>query len=387
MKFVIAPDSFKGSLTAVQVGDTMARALLQEIPSAEVNVIPMADGGEGTVDALVKATGGSVFQVQAAGPRGELVDTYFGVIVDRGEPTAVIEAANVIGLPMVPKEHRNPLHTSTRGLGEIIRSALDQGYRRLIIGLGGSSTNDGGLGLLSALGARFSSKKGRIAEGFGRELGQLVEADLKGLDPRLGECRITIASDVTNPLLGLEGASYIFGPQKGATPELVVQLDKDMKSYADLLEGQLSRSLRELPGAGAAGGLGFALLALGANMVPGAQLVEEMSDLKLRIEDADWVITGEGRSDGQTLFGKLPYHVAQLAAEAGKEAILISGGLGEGSEKLAPFFAGCFSVVRGPSTLDECMEDAENNLFQCTLNVARLLYKASHRMKGGIARS
>ncbi|GCL70877.1 MULTISPECIES: glycerate kinase [Paenibacillus] len=379
MKIVVAPDSFKGSLTAVQVGNIMARALLQEIPSAEVNVIPMADGGEGTVDALVKATDGSIVRLQVTGPRGERVDTYYGVITDQGEPAAVIEAANVIGLPMVPKEHRNPLHTTTRGLGEVIRSALDQGYRRLIIGLGGSSTNDGGLGLLIALGARFTCKDGRAAEGYGRELGQLAEADLKGLDPRLADCRITIASDVTNPLLGPEGASHIFGPQKGASPEIVLQLDKGMKSYADLLEARMSLSLRDQPGAGAAGGLGFALLALGANMVPGARLVEEMSGLKQRIDEADWVMTGEGRSDGQTLFGKLPYHVAQLAKEAGKEAILISGSLGDGSERLTPHFAGCFSVVRGPSTLEECMEDAENHLFQCTLNVARLLYKASIR--------
>lgn len=379
MKFVIAPDSFKGSLTALQVGDTMARALLQEIPAAEVNVIPMADGGEGTVDALVKATGGSIFRLQATGPRGEQVDTYFGVMEDREEPAAAIEAANIIGLPMVPEEHRNPLNTTSRGLGEVIGSALDQGYRRLIIGLGGSSTNDGGLGLLCALGARFTCKDGRSAEGYGRELGQLAEANLEGLDPRLGECRITIASDVTNPLLGPQGASYIFGPQKGATPEIVARLDQDMKAYADLMEVRLNRKLRNDPGAGAAGGLGFALLALGASMVPGAQVVEEMAGLKRRIEEADWVLTGEGRSDGQTLFGKLPYHVAQLAREAGKEAILISGSLGEGSERLAPHFAGCFSVVPGPSTLGECMKEAENNLFRCTLNVARLLDKASRR--------
>ncbi|TVY09413.1 glycerate kinase [Paenibacillus cremeus] len=385
MKFVIAPDSYKGSLSAVEVGETMARAVLAELPLAEVRVIPMADGGEGTVDALVGATHGSTVAVQAVGPMGEPVDTYFGVL-PMGEghaPVVVLEAANIFGLPMVAPEQRNPLYTTSRGMGDVIRAALDQGYRQFVIGLGGSSTNDGGLGMLSALGARFTDRDGTLAEGFGRELATLAKADLSGLDPRLGECRLTVACDVTNPLLGPQGASHIFGPQKGATPELVQHLDQALGAYADLVEGQLSLSLREHPGAGAAGGLGFALLALGAKLVPGAEVVEQMTGLKQQIAEADWVLTGEGRSDGQTLFGKLPFHVAQVAKEAGKGAILISGGLGDGSEALNAHFAGCFSIVRGPASLQACMEEAEFNLFECTRSVVRLIGVASQRSCGG----
>lgn len=383
MRFVVAPDSFKGSLTAMQVGETMRRALLQEIPDAEVRVIPMADGGEGTVDALVRATGGWTVALQASGPHRERLDTYFGVIGDEKESAAVVEAANIFGLPIVPLEQRNPMHTTSRGMGEVILAALDRGYRKFVIGIGGSSTNDGGLGMLCALGARFTDRNGRTAEGFGWELAQLVEVDLADLEPRLSECRITVACDVTNPLLGVHGASFIFGPQKGATPEQVMELDQALCTYADLVEAQLCLHLRERPGAGAAGGLGFALMAIGAEIVPGAKVVEEVTSLKKHVANADWVLTGEGRSDGQTLFGKLPFHVAQLAREVGKEAILISGSLGEDSEQLIGHFAGCFSVVRGPSTLQWCMEEAEYNLYECTRNVARLLGISSLRTKGG----
>lgn len=381
-KFVVAPDSFKGSLTALQAGETMARALLQEIPGAEVRVIPMADGGEGTVDALVRAAEGTTVPVTVAGARGERVRTYYGVIGGMSDMSAVMEAANIFGLPMVPPERRNPMETTSRGLGEMLKAALNQGFRQFVVGIGGSSTNDGGMGMLSALGARFRGRGGESLEGCGRDLTQLAEADLSCLDPRLKECRITVACDVTNPLLGPQGASHIFGPQKGATPEQVAVLDEAMSAYADLVEAQLSQSLRGRPGAGAAGGLGFAFMALGARIVPGAQVVEEMTGLKRHIAGSDWVLTGEGRSDGQSLFGKLPYYVAQTAKEAGKPAVLISGSLGGELEELSRHFAGCFSIVREPSTLQACMDEAEANLFECTRNVARLLGTAAAYASG-----
>ncbi|CAG7649334.1 glycerate kinase [Paenibacillus allorhizosphaerae] len=378
MKFVIAPDSYKGSLTASKVGETMARALLEEMPQADVRIIPMADGGEGTVDALVQAAGGQTVPVQATGALGEPVDTYVGVIGGHSEASVIIEVANIFGLPMVDAQQRNPMNTTSRGLGDAIRFMLDQGLRRFVIGLGGSATNDGGLGMLSALGLRFTCRSGRTATGFGRELAELTGVDWSGLDPRLKECRLTIACDVTNPLLGPQGASYVFGPQKGATPEQVASLDQALAAYADLVEATAGPGLRDRAGAGAAGGLGFALIALGAAIVPGAQVVEEMTSLQRYIAEADWVITGEGRSDGQTLFGKLPLHVAQTAKAAGKQAILISGSLGDESERLNDHFAGCFSIVRGPASLRDCLEHAEFNLYECTRNVARLL-KASQK--------
>lgn len=377
MRFVVAPDSYKGCLTSYEAGQIMARALLEEIPDAEVRVIPMADGGEGTIDALVNASGGRIVETQVTGPLGEQIESRYGIVEEADGPIAILETATMCGLPMVPEKLRNPMLTTTRGLGETMRKALDEGKRKFVIGLGGSATNDGGLGMLSALGARFTLADGSAAEGFGRELGLLRQADLGGLDSRLGECRITVACDVTNPLLGEQGASHVFGPQKGATTEQVLQLDEAMRHYADLVESQLARQILDLPGTGAAGGLGFALIALGAKLIPGAQIVEEITGLDGHIAEADWVLTGEGRSDKQTLYGKLPYHVAQVSKRAGKPALLISGSLGEGSELLQPHFAGCFSIVRGPSTLQANLDNAEFNLYECTRSVARLLIHAS----------
>lgn len=377
MKIVVAPDSYKGSLTAAQVGETIARALRQEIPHSEIKVIPMADGGEGTVDALVQAAGGKKVHLRASGPLGKPVDTYYGIIDANGRKTAVIEAGNICGLPMVPAGQRNPLNTTSRGLGEVMRAALDEGIRSMVIGLGGSATNDGGLGMLIALGGEFRLQDGSAAEGYGRELAQLAQVKLDQLDPRLQACKMTIACDVTNPLLGEQGATHVFGPQKGATPEQVMLLDQAMNGYANLVESSLAVALRDRPGAGAAGGLGFAYMALGAEVIPGAKVVEEMTGLRQHIAAADWVFTGEGRSDEQTLYGKLPFHVAQLAKQAGVKAILISGSLGEGSDKLAEHFVGCFSIVQGPSTLEACMAEGEQRLFAAASNIARLLKAAS----------
>jgi glycerate 2-kinase len=371
MRVVIAPDSYKGSLTAVQVAEIMASAVECEIPSAQIIKIPMADGGEGTVDALSTALNGEIKAIRVHGPLDEEIESYFGC----SGKTAILEAANIVGLPMVPSDLRNPLNTSSRGLGEAFITVLNHGYRDLIIGIGGSSTNDGGMGFLSALGAKFTDSNGHRLIGFGRDVFDVSHVDFSGLDPRVSECRITVACDVTNPLLGFEGASFVYGPQKGASPELCEKLDDAMARYAGLVEASLGAH-RNQPGAGAAGGLGFALLSIGADLVPGARVVEELTGLKDWIRGADWVLTGEGRSDVQTLFGKLPLYVADIAREAGTEAVLISGSLGPGSEQLLPKFSACFSIVDRPASLEECMTGADTLLHQTTRNVMRLIARA-----------
>ncbi|WP_337103790.1 glycerate kinase family protein [Paenibacillus sp. YIM B09110] len=372
MKWLMAPDSYKGSLSAVQVAEVMVQAVRDELPGAEAIGLPLADGGEGTVDALVTAGGGEKRFVEVTGPLGLPVRSYYGTI----GRTAVLEAANLFGLPMVPEADRDPLCTTSAGLGDAIRAALDADFAEFIIGLGGSSTNDGGIGMLRALGVIFLDHSGNPLHGYGADLAEIASVDFTGLDPRLAAARITVACDVINPLLGEAGATFVYGPQKGASPELCRRLDEAMAAYADKVE-EGRASMRNEPGAGAAGGLGFALLTLGAKLMPGAEVLEAYVGLREKIRDADWVITGEGRSDGQTLYGKLPLHIAQLARESGTKAILLSGSLGPDSERLAPYFAGCFSIAEGPATLAECMENAEAALYRSTRHLARLIATAS----------
>lgn len=373
LRFVVAPDSYKGSLSSLQAGTIIAKAIREQFPQAEISVLPMADGGEGTMEALVSAASGKVVTLKAPGPLGEITDTAYGVI---HQDTVILETALTAGLTMVPEEKRNPLHTTTLGLGEVMRAGLDEGYRKFIVGLGGSATNDGGMGMLRALGVKFKDRLGSELAGFGQDLAKVQSVDFSGLDPRIRECELIVASDVASPLCGPEGASLIFGPQKGASKEVAAQLDQDLAQYADVLERSLGKTLRHEKGAGAAGGLGFALLAIGARIVSGASLVEEFTALREEIAAADWVITGEGRSDGQSLYGKLPFHVATIAKEYNVPAILISGSLGEDAEKLYEHFAGCFSIVNKPSSLQECMDHAEDWLYACAGNVMRLLRRA-----------
>ncbi|MDD9267180.1 glycerate kinase [Paenibacillus sp. GCM10023248] len=371
MNVIIAPDSFKGSLSSLEAGTIMKKAILREIPHAAVTVIPIADGGEGTVDTLVAATGGNLFPLTATGPLGERAEVRFGLLP---EGTAVLEAASICGLVMVPPAQRNPMHTTSRGIGEVLLAAMDQGHRRFILGLGGSATNDGGLGMLQALGGLFLDANGNPADGFGASLSDIRTVDLAGLDVRLKDCDIQVACDVTSPLCGDSGATYVFGPQKGGTPEHLQVLEAAMQAYAAMVEEQLEQpGLSLQPGAGAAGGLGFAMLALGAKLKPGAKVLAEAVKLPERIAGADWVITGEGRSDDQTLYGKLPIHVAELAQAAGVPALLISGSLGAGSEQLLNHFRATFSIVPGPVTLEACMENAETYLYERVRNIARLL--------------
>lgn len=354
MRIVIAPDSYKGSLSARQVAEAMAAGVRRVLPEAELDLVPIADGGEGTVDALVAATGGEVRTVTVTGPLGEPVAAAFGLLSD-GQ-TAVIEMAAASGLPLVPPDRRNPLVTTTYGTGELIRAALDAGARHLIIGLGGSATVDGGAGMLQALGARLLDAAGAPIGPGGGALPALARIDLAGLDPRLAECTLTVACDVDNPLTGPRGAAAVFGPQKGATPDMVAALDAALAHLAAVIRRDLGRDVELVPGAGAAGGLGAALLALGARLRPGIEIVVEATRLRERLAGAALCLTGEGQTDFQTARGKAPVGVARAAKAWGVPVLCISGGLGAGYEEVyACGIDAVASAVPGPMPLAEAM--------------------------------
>lgn len=376
MKLVIAPDSFKESLPAEAVAAAIATGWRRVFPDALLHLCPMADGGEGTVDALLAATGGERREQRVCGPLGEPVLAHWGWL---GNGQAVIEMAAASGLHWVAPPQRNPLVTTTFGTGELVQAALDAGARRIILGIGGSATNDGGAGLLEALGARLLDALGRPLERGGAALQQLTRIDLQGLDPRLAGVEILVAADVDNPLCGPRGASHVFGPQKGATPEQVAELDRSLAHYADIMAQTLGRDERDVPGVGAAGGLGFALRAvLGAAFRPGIEMVAELSGLEQAVRGADLVITGEGRLDGQSLHGKTPVGVARIAAAAGVPVIALAGSLGEGYQQL--YDAGiqaAFSLAPGPLSLQQAMSEAELLLSARAEDIARLWRLAS----------
>ncbi|PLY00137.1 MAG: glycerate kinase [Desulfuromonas sp.] len=373
MKIVIAPDSFKESLSAAEIARQIENGFKEVFPTAEYYLRPMADGGEGTVAALVAATGGEVRHARVSGPLGAAVDAFYGVCGDGR--TAVIEMAAASGLALLAPDLRNPLLTSSYGTGELIRRALDDGLRNLIIGLGGSATNDAGAGMLQALGARFFTAGGEELAPGGGALAGLEHIDIGELDPRLKECTIEVACDVDNPLTGARGASAVFGPQKGATPEMVAQLDKNLAHFAERATRVLGRDTANYPGAGAAGGLGYALLAfLNADLRPGVGIVMDALRLKELLAEADLVITGEGRIDGQSLGGKVPIGVARLAAEQGVPAVALAGSLGAGSEAVYDHgIQALFSVVSGPCTLADALANASENVQRTARNVATLL--------------
>lgn len=371
MKILIAPDSYKGSLTSLEVGLTIQKAFLEVMPSASIDVIPMADGGEGTLETILFATKGNRYKINITGPLGEKVETEYGVLGD-GE-TVVIEIANICGLPMVPTRKRNPLQTTTYGIGEVIKETMNIGYRKFIIALGGSATNDGGLGMLQALGVTFLDETKKEVTPFGASVAKIKHIDFSTIDPTIKECVFQIASDVENPLCGENGASFVFGPQKGATSEMVKKLDHALYLYATKIEKHLEKSFQFSKGAGAAGGLGFAFLTLGGEIVSGAELIAQAVCLKDKMKNVDWVITGEGQSDDQTLFGKVPGYIGKLASSYHVKALLISGGLGKGYEELYRYFISCDSIVNGPMELETCMKNAENLLYMKAKNIARLL--------------
>ncbi|AWD70440.1 MULTISPECIES: glycerate kinase family protein [Acinetobacter] len=356
--FVLAPDSFKESMSAEQACQAMQRGVLQVFPDACCIAVPMADGGEGTVEALLRSLDGQGITCMVTGPLvTQQVSTYFA-IVDYGR-TAVLEMAKANGIHLLAAEQRNPMLTSTYGTGEMIKQALDRGIEKIIIGLGGSVTNDGGAGMAQALGVQFFNSTGEAIQVCGGNLDQINQIDISQLDARLKNTEILIASDVNNPLCGPNGASAIFGPQKGATPEMVQQLDRNLNHYANLVEASLGISIKNVAGSGAAGGLGFGLMAFAdAKLQSGVELIIEQSRLAEKIAQADYVLTGEGKIDSQTALGKTPFGVAQVAQQFNKPVLAFAGLVGEGIESL--FDAG-FSQIVGINPPDCSLEEALKN--------------------------
>ena len=377
MKIVIAPDSFKESLAAPQVAEAIARGWQAVFPEAECLLRPMADGGEGTVDAVLAAAGGERRTCTVSGPLGTPVEAHWGWLDDG---TAVIEMAAASGLHQVAADQRDIPRACSQGTGELVRQALDAGARHIILGLGGSATNDGGAGLLRALGVRLLDRAGQPLAPGGAALARLAEIDLSGLDPRLAQVPVLVAADVDNPLCGPHGASAVFGPQKGASPEQVRLLDAALTHYAERMAATLGTDHSTEPGAGAAGGLGFAARALlGARFRPGIAVVAELCGLAEAVQGADLVITGEGRLDAQTLHGKTPLGVARIAHAAGVPVIALAGSLGEGYQRLyAAGLSAAFSLAPGPIDLRQACADAAALLQARATDIARL-WQAARR--------
>jgi glycerate kinase len=373
MRVVIAPQSLKGSLTAAEAGEAIALGVRAALPDAEIAIVPVADGGEGTVQALVDATGGAIIEQIVTGPLGEPVAASFGILGD-GQ-TAAIEMASCAGLPLVPPALRDPRIATTYGVGELILAALERGSRRFIIGIGGSATNDGGAGMAQALGALLIDHAGQPIAPGGAALAGLARISIEAMDARLQACSFDVACDVNNPLCGPTGASAVYGPQKGATPEMVVQLDAALAHYAGIIERDLGKHVRDIPGAGAAGGLGAGLLAfLGATLRPGAQIVLEAVKLERQLRDADLVITAEGQLDSQTAYGKSVGAVAALAKRYNIPVLALAGGLGEGYQQAYTLGIDAITVLpSSPMSLDYAMQHAASLASDATERALRLV--------------
>ena len=372
--FLLAPDSFKESMTAEQACAAMQRGIVKALPDAQFIYVPMADGGEGTVDALVAARNGRKVELDVSGPFiQQKVQGYFGLI--ENDQTAVIEMALANGIHLIESSQRNPLLTSTLGTGEIIKAALELGVSKIIIGLGGSVTNDAGAGMAQALGAKFLDENGQAVQVGGGQLDQIQSIDLSQLDPRLKSTEIVIASDVNNPLCGENGASHVFAPQKGATSEMVEVLDQNLSHFADLVAQHIGQDFQDIAGAGAAGGLGFGLMAFaGAKIRSGVEIVIEETGLSEKIDQADYVFTGEGGIDFQTKFGKTPFGVAQVAKLFNKPVIAFAGYVGKGIEELYDEgFTAIFGIVDGACDLQTALKNGEKNLERCCVNVVKVL--------------
>lgn len=372
MKIVIAPDSFKESLSAAGVASALARGLRQALPTAEILECPLGDGGEGTLDAVLAATGGEVREVRVTGPLGEPVTARWGWLAE--QRTAFVEMASASGLELVPRARRDVRVATSHGTGELLRAALDAGAERLVLAIGGSATNDGGAGVLQALGVRLLDGQGQALAPGGAALASLASLNLTDLHPRLAAVEVVIAADVDNPLCGPQGASQIFGPQKGASPEQVRELDAALAHFATVTAATLGRDFSEQPGAGAAGGVGFAALAfLQATFRPGIEVVAELVGLDEALQDADLAVTGEGRLDGQTLRGKTPAGVLRLAQRHGVPVVAVAGSLGEGYDALyQQGLAAAFSLVPGPLSLEEALAQVEGLLERTARDIGRL---------------
>ena len=374
--FMLAPDSFKESMTAKEVCEAMEIGIKRAIPDAECIHVPMADGGEGTVQSLVDATGGTLIQKEVTGPLGTPVLAHYGILGDG--KTGVIEMASASGIHHVTKETRNPLITTTIGTGELIRDCIEKGITDIILGIGGSATNDGGAGMAKALGYKFLDKQGNELQLLGG--GNLIELDkIDSTDvlPQLKNINILVASDVTNPLCGERGASVVFGPQKGATPEMITFLDENLRHYSNVIKQQLGIDIVDMPGAGGAGGLGGGLIAFtNSTMKKGIEIVIEYTGLKEKLQNVDYCFTGEGGIDFQTKFGKAPYGVAKAAksVNSNMKVIALAGCVGQDVETLYDEgFDAIFGIVPGAADIDTLLTQGKENVARTSESIARLL--------------
>lgn len=374
MKVLLCPDSYKGSLTAMEVAEAMEEGIRRVFPECEIRKLPIADGGEGTVETLITSTGGAFYYSEVEDPLGGKIKARWGVLGDR--KTVVMEMAEASGLELVPKEKRNPRFTSTFGTGEMIREALDRGYRNFIIGIGGSGTNDGGAGMIQALGGKLLDKEGIELPRGGKFLKYLDRLDLSGLDARLSESSILVACDVDNPLCGKSGASAVYGPQKGATAAMVEELDQALAHYGKIAEKATGVQAMEVPGSGAAGGLGAAFLFFTPGKLQrGIEIILDALLFEQKLADADWILTGEGKTDFQTAYGKGPVGVAARAAKMNKPVLCLSGGLGEGYQQvLEKGIHGIQSIVVHPEiSLDVCMKEGKRLVADASEQMACLI--------------
>ena len=372
MRFLFASDSFKGTLSSEQTVELLAKAAREVFGDIEYSGVPVADGGEGTTDAVVAAENGEWLEAAVCGPLMEKITARYGRLDDR---RAVIEMAAASGLPLVPMEKRNPLYTTSYGTGELIRHALDQGFTDISIAIGGSATNDGGMGCARALGVRFLDRNGRELEGRGKDLEKVAVIDVSDLDRRAASAKITVMCDVTNPLCGENGATYTFGAQKGATPEIQARLEAGMVNYRDVIRRQFGIDPDSIQGAGAAGGLGTALMVfLGGEMRSGIETVLDLIDFDARLDGADLVVTGEGRTDWQSCFGKVMQGVGERAAKKGVVAVGLSGSLGRDAAQIFNHgIASLMTTVDAPMPLEEALSRAQELYYLGAVRMFRFL--------------
>ena len=373
MKILVAPDSFKGSLTAMEAAENIKNGIHNYDSKIDIDLLPMADGGEGTVQSLVDATEGEIIKKKVTGPLGNTVEAFYGLLGDK--KTAVIEMAAASGLPLVPEEKKNPSKTTTYGTGELIAAALDAGAQKIIIGIGGSATNDAGVGMAQALGAEILDKNGEQINFGGGSLNQIEQIKLDNLDSRLENVEILAACDVDNPLYGKEGAAYVYAPQKGADPEMVEILDQNLRHFNDIVIKELNKNPNEISGAGAAGGLGAGLVAfLDAELKAGVTIILDLINFEERLKNVDLVITGEGMLDGQSIYGKTPVGVSRSAAKKNIPVIAIAGTLGEGVEKVLDHgINSYFSIIDRPAELKEIIEKSPELLSNLSEQIIRTI--------------
>lgn len=372
MKIVIAPDSFKGSLTAVEVADIIGKAAEQNFPGCLLTKIPIADGGEGTLTAFVETCGGSYRELEVRGPGDQMVNARYGILPgDR----VMIEMSQACGLTLIPEEQRNPMKSSSYGLGQILMHVLEEGYRKMIVAIGGSATNDGGIGAMAALGVIFLDEGGRALEPMGESLSRIADMDLSQLTPLLKEAEITVMCDVNNPLLGPGGATYVYGPQKGADEEMLLKLEGGMRNYADMIQRKLGVSLHQMPGAGAAGGMSAALVAFaGAELKSGIESMLDAIGFEEKIKGADFVVTGEGRLDGQSACGKVVHGVGSICERYGIPVIAVVGGMAHGANMIYSHgVASIMVTVNKAMELDEAMADAKGLLADAADRMFRFI--------------